>query len=125
MRVTMISDEKALVSNVDEIVRLACEGQIVVEDFDPTREPIRNLLGPLIFSRIVLLSLEKTTYISSSGVSWLLICHKHFSQAKGRFILHSGPPVVAQVLDMLRMSMILTLARDEAEAIALARGGKT
>jgi anti-anti-sigma factor len=124
MRLSMVSDEKDLLSNQEAVVRLACEGQVVVEDFDPTREPIRTLLGPLIFSRTVLLNLEKTTYISSSGVSWLLICHKHFSQAKGRFILHSVPPVVAQVLDMLRMSMILSIARDETEAVNMARGGK-
>lgn len=123
MRLTMVSDEKSLISNPEEVIRLAVEGQVVVDDLDAAHEPVRNLLGPLSFSRTVLLSLERSTYISSSGVSWLLICHKNFNAAKGRLIIHSVPPVVAQVLEMLRMSMILTIARDEADALALSRGG--
>jgi len=124
MRLTLVSDEKTILSNPDEVVRLACEGQITADDHDASKEPIRSLLGPLIFSRTVLLNMEKATYISSSGVSWLLVCHKQFNQSKGRFVLHTVPPVVAQVLDMLRMSMILTIARDETEALRLSSGGK-
>lgn len=122
MRLILVSDENSMVLNENEVVRIAVDGQITQDAFDASREPIRVLLGPLIFSRTVLLNLEKATYISSSGVSWLLLCHKNFVQAKGKFILHSVPPVVSQVLDMLRLNMILVTARDEAEALTMAKG---
>jgi hypothetical protein len=124
MRVTMISDEKALVSNVDEVVRLACEGQIVVEDFDPDARAHSQFAGPAdLFPRRAAQPRENDLHQFQRRQ---LAAHlpQAFQSGQGRFILHTVPPVVAQVLDMLRMSMILTLARDEAEAIALARGGK-
>lgn len=122
MRLTLVSDENALVRNESEVVRMAVEGQITQDNFDASREPLRVLLGPLIFSRTVLLNLEQATYISSSGVSWLLLCHKNFQQGRGKFIIHSVPPVVSQVLEMLRLNMILVSARDEAEAMTMAKG---
>jgi anti-anti-sigma factor len=114
---TDILDEKA-------IIRVACEGQISHDEFDPAKDPMRQVLGPLIFSRKVLLNLEKTTYINSSGISWLIICHKHFVQAKGQLILYSIPPMVFQVMQMVRLPLVVPIAIDEAAALALARGDK-
>jgi anti-anti-sigma regulatory factor len=71
-----------------------------------------------------LLNLEKTTYINSSGISWLIISHKHFVQAKGQLILHSIPPLVFQVMQLVRLPLVVPVAVDEAAALGVARGDK-
>jgi anti-anti-sigma factor len=106
------------------VVRLKCEGQISQSNFQPGVDPIEHLLGPGCFSRKVLLNLEKTEYIDSSGISWLIACHKHFLKAGGKLVLHSIPPMVYQALQWLRMPLILHLADDEPTARALALGEK-
>lgn len=117
MQLTMISDDSSF-------VRLRCEGQMSQSDFQPGVDPLESLLGRDCFSRKVLLNLEKTEYIDSSGISWLIVCHKHFLKAGGKMVLHTIPPMVYQALQWLRMPLILHLADDEAAAVALASGEK-
>jgi anti-anti-sigma factor len=124
MQPKLLSDEHAMLDE-KAVVRVACEGQISHDEFDAAKDPMRQLLGPLIFSRKVLLNLEKTTYINSSGISWLIICHKHFVQAKGQLILHTIPPLIFQVMQMVRLPVVVPVAADEAAALALAQGEKT
>jgi hypothetical protein len=54
----------------------------------------------------------------------LIISHKHFVQAKGQLILHSVPPLVLQVMQIVRLPLVVPVATDEAAALALARGDK-
>ena len=72
----------------------------------------------------VLMNLEKAEYIDSSGIGWLLTHHKHFLQAGGKLVLHSVPPRINDVFQLLRMSAVLHIAPDEAAARALATGEK-
>ena len=123
MQLKLLSSEKDLLDE-GAVIRVACEGQISHDEFDPAKDPMRQVLGPLIFSRKVLLDLEKTSYINSSGISWLIISHKHFVQAKGQLILHSVPPLVFQVMQMVRLPLVVPDATNEAAALALARGDK-
>jgi anti-anti-sigma factor len=121
MQLKLLSDERDILDE-KAVIRVACEGQISHDDFNPANDPMRQVLGPLIFARKVLLNLEKTTYINSSGISWLIICHKHFVQAKGQLILHSIPPIVFQVMQIVRLPLVVPTATDEAAALAFARG---
>jgi anti-anti-sigma factor len=109
-------------SEADGIPRLACEGTIAQEKFSRDQDPMTTLTGPGIFAKKVLLSLEKAVYIDSSGISWLLICHKHFLQGGGRLILHSVPPLVMKVLQIVQLPKIVSIAADEADALKLAKG---
>jgi anti-anti-sigma factor len=122
MQLTLLSSDSELLDEKG-VVRVSCQGEISRLDPDPAREPLRALLGALVFGRKVLLNLEKATYIDSSGVSWLVVCHKHFVQAKGELILYAVPPLVFQVLELMRLPLILPIAPDEAAARILAQGG--
>jgi len=104
------------------LLRLAAEGDITLQTLDPGRDLLRNALGPDYAKNKVLFSLEKVTYIDSSGISWLLVAHKHFVQGGGKLVLHSAPPLVEQVLRLLKMQLVLNLAADEASARALLEG---
>jgi anti-anti-sigma factor len=115
MKLTIVADE-------GEIVRVACEGQIA-QLVSHGNEPMANLLGPTAYSRKVLLSLERTTFINSSGISWLLICHKYFAQGGGQLVVHSVPPLVSQVLNFVRLPSIMNFAADEKAARTVALGG--
>jgi anti-anti-sigma factor len=108
----------------EELIRIQAEGSISQQEFTSNSDPMEALLGPYCYNRAVLLNLERTHYIDSSGVSWLMGRHKRFLQEGGRLILYAVPPMVNQVLNLLRMSTILHIVADETAARALARGEK-
>jgi anti-anti-sigma factor len=113
-----------LVSSDNEVTRIQNEGDITQMDFRAGTDLLANLLGADCYSRKVLLNLEKTPYIDSAGVGWMVMCHKHFKEAGGRLVIHSVPPMVNQILRLLRMPDILYMAGDDAAARALALGEK-
>lgn len=117
MQLTLLSDD-------GDVIRLVCEGDITLTDFRGGSDPFEGLLGTGCFSRRILLSLEKTKYIDSSGIGWLVVHHKHFTQGGGRLVLHSVPPRVDQIFKLLRLALVLAIAPDEAAARTVALGGK-
>ena len=115
IKLTLLSDDGGL-------VRVAAEGQISQTRLAGEGNPLEGLLGATCFSRKVLLNLERTDYIDSSGISWLIVNHKHFQQGGGMMVLYSLPPRVSQVLEFCRMNTVLRMAADEPAARALALG---
>lgn len=113
-----------LISHTDQVTRLECEGEVTQFDLPAGQNPLEEFMGAVIYRHCVLLSLEKTTYIDSSGVSWLLGAHKQFERNGGRLILHSVSPMVLQVLMLLKLTAILTVVADEREALQLAQGAQ-
>src|SRR6478672_3496593 len=102
-----------LLSHTDQMTRLECEGQVTQNEFTADLDPLEAIMGAAIYRRCALLGLEKTSYIDSSGVSWLLRAHKQFERSGGRLILHSLSPMVQQVLHLLRLTTLLNIAADE------------
>jgi anti-anti-sigma factor len=113
-----------LASHTDQLTRLECEGEVTQHELTSDKDPLETVMGTTIFRRCVLLSLDKTTYIDSSGVSWLLHGHKEFERSGGRLVLHSLSPMVRQVLNLLKLTTILHVADDEVEALHMAQGAK-
>lgn len=114
--------EVKLLSDDGRILRLEVVGRVVQSDSTPGLEPIGNLLGDQGYRRQAILSLAETEYVDSSGLSWLLVCHKRFCQAGGRLVIHSVPPSVMETIRMMRLDRVLFLADDEAAAKKLAQG---
>jgi anti-anti-sigma factor len=111
----------ALISADGELARLQLSGRVTQESLAADADPILDLLGADGYGRRVLVDFSQTEFLDSSGVGWLLSCHKRFRQGNGRFILHSIPPLVRRTLQILRMELVLKLANDEAEAETLAQ----
>jgi len=111
-----------VVSDDGNLVRLQMKGRIVQDVMARQGEPIGELLGPDGYRRRALLSLSKTDFIGSSGLSWLLVAHKRFREAGGKLVLHSIPVMVRDVLKVMRLDMVLDVAENESDAAALARG---
>jgi len=112
----------SLVSVGDDLTRIRCEGEITMNDLAQSRDPVEELLGPAIFRQTVLLDLGTTSYIDSSGISYLLGVNKRFKQMNGRLVLHSAPPSVMQVFKLLKINTVMQIAADEAEARRLVQG---
>ena len=84
-----------------DVIRIQNEGEITQTDLRAGTDLIRSLLGLDCYARKVLLNLEKTPYIDSAGVGWMVMCHKRFKEEGGRLVLHSISPMVDQILRLL------------------------
>ena len=85
-------------------------------------KPLVELLGPGAYARHVALDLSDSPYMDSSGVGWLLTCHKRLREAGGRLIVHGAQPVVANMLRLLKLDRMLSgeVSADESELGGLA-----
>ena len=106
-RLTLTSIDK------DGIIRVAAEGPITYEGVITERNPLAALLGETWSSNRVLLNLEKTHFVDSAAVGWLIATHKEFKARGGKLIVHSIRPPVRQVLDLLKVGKMVTFADNE------------
>ena len=98
----------------DSATCVAVQGDISQAQFPANNNnPLEELLGTDCYSRHVLLDLNQGGFIDSSGVGWLLACHKRFLAGGGRLILFSLPPMIEQVIQLLRLQTILTIKPDQ------------
>jgi anti-anti-sigma factor len=122
--VTVSNLKLTVVSEEGDLVRVQCEGEISQVKFQLNDNPLESLVGPSVYSRKLLLNLDRVEFLDSSGISWLVVSHKNFQQQGGILVLHSVPPRIHQVLQFCRMDRLLRLAEDEPGARTLAAGGK-
>jgi anti-sigma B factor antagonist len=108
-----------IVSNDGGVVRVQAAGQITQGALAANPEPMGTLLGEGGYGRRVALGLAETTFLDSSGMGWLLLCNKRFREADGRLVIHSVPPVVLDVIKVMRLDLVLKIAEDEAAALAM------
>jgi anti-anti-sigma regulatory factor len=66
------------------------------------------------------MDMERVPSLDTSGLGWLLRVASKFLQAGGRLVLHSVPPLVAQVLRFVQVTDLLPAAVDEQSARELA-----
>jgi anti-anti-sigma factor len=117
-----MSMELKLVWNEGDIIRVETVGKVSRDGWAPAQNPFVDLFGPTIFSRKVLLNLQSSHYLDSTGVEWLLSNHKRFNAAGGKLVIHSFNPVMSQILKMMRMDLVLNLAKDENAALEMVNG---
>jgi anti-anti-sigma factor len=115
--------ELFLTAEDDSATCVAVKGDISQAHFPVNiHNPLEELLGgDHCYQRRVLLDLNQGGFIDSSGVGWLMGCHKRFLASGGRLILHSLPPMIEQVIQLLRLQTILTIKPDQASALALVK----
>jgi len=105
-------------------VQIAVTGRVTQNDFGPIHEPLAQLLGPNAYARKIRLDLSDTNYLDSSGVGWLLTCHKRIREAGGKLSLHNPHPTVANLLHVLRLETVLDIEQPDA-APPSSTGGPT
>ncbi|MHC4401593.1 MAG: STAS domain-containing protein [Planctomycetota bacterium] len=117
--------ELKVLSDDADLLRLQVAGRIVQGEAIPEPDTLIEVLGNEGYSRNVLLSLADTQFVDSSGMSWLVVRHKRFCQAGGNLVLHSIPPSVMEILNVLRLELVLRVAESESAALEMIRGGSS
>jgi anti-anti-sigma regulatory factor len=115
MKLTLLPLEK------DDRIRVRCEGHLTSPHLVGGADPLETLLGSQVYGHSVLMDLEPARSIDTSGVCWLLHADKRSRKAGGRLVLYRVPPLVGDMLKVLRLSGQLLLADDEEAACAVAR----
>ena len=118
MKLSLVSIEK------EGFIRVATEGNITGTDFQSgdNKNPLEQLLGMTWSNNKVLLNMERTQYIDSTAIGWLISCHKEFKAHGGTFVVHSVQPQVRQVLDLLKIGKVVPILENEAAARAYVIG---
>ena len=65
-----------ITSSKDNVVHVAIFGKVTQDATTRDVDRIAELLGAEAYSQNVLLNLRDTEMIDSSGIGWLLVCHK-------------------------------------------------
>lgn len=92
----------ALTRETATVVRLA--GEIDVTMRDPAGEALSTALGA---SRPVVVDMQDVTFMDSTGVAFLIQCHRACTEADLPFRLQHVPEPARQVLGMLGLDRIL------------------
>lgn len=113
-----------LASLTDSIAHVEIEGKMTSEDLRPgAANPLETAIGPDWAANKVLIDLGRATFIDSSAIGWLLTCSKQCKNKGGMLVLHSAPPTVSQVFNLLKIGSILPIVPNQPAAQALATGG--
>jgi anti-anti-sigma factor len=115
----------SIVSEDGPIANLKVKGRVTQRQLASSSDVLADVLGPEVYKRKVLLDMRDAEFLDSSGVSWLLIAHKRFREQGGRFVLYAVPPMVMNVLKILRMQLVFDMTDTHEDALAKAQGEPT
>jgi len=119
MKLTLLS-----IDSREGLISLACEGSVTSADFSPDgKNPMESIIGPLWSRNKILLDFSRTSYIDSSAIGWLINTHKEFKKNGGAIVVHTIPPKVEQVLNLLKIGKVVPLAKDAETGKTLLNGG--
>jgi anti-anti-sigma factor len=108
MKINLVSIEK------EGMIRLATDGAITAGDFDSSGvNPLQGLLGQNWATMRVLVNFEKTDYIDSSAIGWLIGTSKSLKTAGGAIVIYNVQPAVKQILEVLKVGRVVPMADDE------------
>jgi anti-anti-sigma factor len=109
-------------SEAEGVLSLCAHGSISRDKMNHLPDPMDVILGAQGHGVKVLLSLMEADLIDSSGYSWLLNHNSAFRTQGGAMVLHSVPPLVMQVLSMMRADLVFRIAADESAAAQSLQG---
>lgn len=113
-----------LVKQLEEagVFHVAVLGEVSQKNLNSEQDPLADLLGPDCYQARVLLNLHGVEVLDSSGVGWLLACHRRFRTGGGTLVLHSLSPFARDVLKVLNMHLLFKMAEDERSARKFVQG---
>lgn len=118
LNISLVAIEK------EGLVKLASSGSITAAKFDPSgKNPLERILGQNWATMRVMIDMKNTTYIDSSAIGWLIATNKAFRDAGGRLVIHDVPASIKQMLDLLQVGRVITIAENAAAAREIALGG--
>lgn len=85
-------------------------------------QELSQQLGVDNLNQKILVSLQHTDYIDSSGIGWLLATDKQIRDSGGQLILYSLPLDIQHVFGLMKLNTVLKIAKDKEHATAIALG---
>ena len=98
--------ELKLVSATDGTLVLKTTGRICPNSAEQASDPLVALLGPHVFTQRVALDLSDSDFMSSTGIGWLLHCHRRFEAEGGRLEIRSVPKSVEQLFRLMQLQSV-------------------
>ena len=108
--------ELSVQATKDATVDVKATGRIVQSGVSPFEDLLADTIHDTTYKARVLLNLEDVEFVDSSGISWLLTCHKRFRESGGKLVIHSCAPAVLKILRVLRMDQVFNIASSPEEA---------
>jgi anti-anti-sigma factor len=110
------------ITNLDDICNVSVQGRLVAgmdsDDLEAKLVEIKNLKPGKL-----LVDVSEVTSIGSTGVGFLMNLYAStVRNPQGRFVLVGAGPRVRQVLDVTRLSKVISLAPDATSGQAILRG---
>lgn len=87
----------------DGCLHLECGGNLDFTTLADDNDPLTTALGADVYSRRVLLNCEKLGFVDTTGIGWLIDCHKRCTQHGGRLVLYAVPPLAEQLIKLLHL----------------------
>lgn len=109
----------------DDVLRVSAQGLVSVRALPKSSEPLLDLLGPHCYREKVILNLERTDGVDTSGLMWLVRAASHFAEGGGRLVVYGFSPLFRNMLEVLGLTALVPLSPSEALAIAAASQGET
>lgn len=101
---------------------LTLAGRISQTAVDGQNPQLSHQLGLAHLNQKILVSLQQTDYIDSSGIGWLLATDKQIRDSGGQLILHSLPLDIQHVFGLMKLNTVLKIAKDREHATSIALG---
>src|SRR6476469_7507861 len=101
-------------------VQVKVAGSVTQQEIALLAEPGCDLLGPEAYRRRGCMHLGNAGVLDSSGINWLILKHKRFREQGGKLVLHSLPPLVMNVIKVLKMQRVFDIAESPQAAQAMA-----
>jgi anti-anti-sigma factor len=110
----------------DGLVRVKVRGELTSEHLKAEQgdNPLKEILGQQWATNQVLIDFGEARYLDSAALGWLMSSQKEFQKSGGMMVVHSVPPRVRQMFDLLKLETIVPMAPNEAEAVEIAKGGE-
>ena len=113
----MATKLKLISIDPDGVVRVESPGDFAAGDFSPhAMNAFEVILGKTWAKQWVLLDMSRTHFVDSAAIGWLLTSQRQFRDSGGGLAIHSAPPRVRQMFELLRLEMMLPLLPDEQAA---------
>lgn len=113
MKISIDSDDGSTVC-------MKINGSVTQQEVALLADPLSDLLGPDAYQRRVCMDLGNTGFLDSSGINWLILNNQRFRDHGGRLVLHSLPPMVMNVIKILKMQRVFEIADSPQAAKSLA-----
>ncbi|NLS93880.1 MAG: STAS domain-containing protein [Planctomycetaceae bacterium] len=112
----------SLRSDDGQVLRVDASGRINLAVLAEQQEALSELLEGRGYRQTVLFDMTGVELVDSAGMSWLVVQHKRFCDAGGKFAIHSVPFTVMETLKVMRLDQVLNVADSESEALKLVQG---